>query len=145
MQIKNNYELAFNAINNNEILTYDERVAKNFTRFFERENLNSIRYELLDISYFTSLYNNILPSNYYNADFVLKNKFFNLERVVRRDIDNFYYINGIVQEAFRKKDFFLVKMDTTVQTPYVKNRMFGNNGGIYENIQLSESYPVVIM
>lgn len=140
--------MAFQAIRDDSIIYYDERIAKNFRVFFYKESLNYFNYDLYPIKAFTELYSNKLSKTYYDADFILiENSFYRsgyLTYTVTKELEDFNYINGIISEAFKKKDFYLVQPQT-VQNPAVRNRVFGNTGGRYDEIESRDNYPFVII
>ena len=78
----------------------------------------------------------------YPTEYIIVENDLRLNEIVDKQIEDFKYLNGIIQEAFRKKDFFLVKA-RNVKYPAVKNRVFGNTGGPYENIIPSDIYPFI--
>lgn len=144
MLAKNNYENSFKALFDDSIIRYDPRIVNNFDRFFEMENINPRYYKIEKIEVFTGLINNKLKKDYYDADYILLNKFFNLDAVIKSNMEDYEIINGYIEEGFRKKDFFIVKA-VSIKSPVVKNKVFGRTGGIYIDIKPSKTYPQVLL
>lgn len=118
------------------------RIYNNIDKLLTQLNVNLKRYDIYHINYFKSLLNQKISSNYDNLNFVLIGDFFNIEHVVKPEIDNAEYINGIIKEAFIKKDFFLIKRKRT-NHPIIHNECNGVVKGIYENVKLLNYYPYV--